>query len=213
MIKTLSISLLTIILTSLAALGDEYKITHIDKEGIRIGKTFRYEGDCFDDKEPIHWTSKVRSFRAKNLATSKLKRFSADQKGSTNSKSPGEYYTKLTGLTSRDPFTLKKLGEWLNDTFVLESTICIPTEERVDSDHYFVLIQTCVDGDKVYRLPITPGQLRIDRSIFSPEETDQITVAVEYVNLTKNTSLRLTDKMNIIFWDEPQKLTPTRQEE
>lgn len=213
MTRKFLITLLCISFLSLGAVADDFKIINIDKEGIRIGETIRHKGDLFNDNEPIHWSSRVKSFKAKNLATSKLKVFSENQNGQNESKSPEKYYTNLVGLSGRNPFTLDDLGEWLNDTFVLESQIVIPTEERIDDEHYFILILSNGDEETACRLPVTPGRLIIDASLFEGLETDTVQVSVDYINVAKNGAYRLTDSMMIILWDESKEVSRQHQEE
>ena len=213
MLKTLCNFLLFTALFVASTYADDYKITHLDSEGIKIGDKLRHVGDRFNDRETIHWTKKVKSFRAKNLATSKLKLFSESPKSDKHSSSPQDYYTNLVGLSGRSPFDLAELGEWLTDTFVLESQIIVPTEEIIDDEHYFVLILSDGEGETACRLPVTPGRLVIDASIFEGVETDIVKVSVDYVNVAKKGAYRLTDSMQIILWNESKEVTPERQEE
>ncbi len=221
------LSVLCIALTLMAAHARTWEIKMLNTPTITIGGKALKVGDCFDEKDPIEWSSDKQAMkvvsndkiyvlskgllskrRAKTLTSFLTSNRSAFVNGmliGSRDKTFDDYIISKKSASVRNdgesfPVTVEDHCALFEGDFVLLDSIAINVGWKTDESSYFEA-QTTNLGEKniSFIIPAVDNVLTITRDVFSslPSDCNAVVLSVKYVEKAYGEVTTVTDSMNV----------------
>lgn len=194
-----SIVVLFIMVFVSSVVADNYMITRMNTQSIKIGHRICKVGDVFSDGSVIFWNKDKQAFKAKNMKTGKERVFVEPEFRNKKCKSIKDYFLKNNLLSTRGVHNLNELSEALSENaFFLLDTICIESPIPMNNtDQYYIVYE--VDG-KVLKntLRNERNHFVIDRSLLQIDDNiNELILSVYFKREGIDEDYHLTDSMKI----------------
>lgn len=195
--KKLIVALL--LATSLIAAAQSFRIIYLNTPQIKIGAQYLTEGDTFDSRDPIYWSS-VRQAMKVLTDRNEVRVLSKKLLEKLKAKTLADYLLSIKNTSSRGrlvdfPVTVEDHRAILQGSFVLLDTLTFNAGWLTDETSYFQA-QINRDPRTAFRIPAAGNTLVITRDLL-PADTAELTLTVTYIEEQYNDTTRITDSLNI----------------
>lgn len=157
---------LLLVLASISATAQDFKILFVNTGTIRVGGKNLAKGDCFKESDKIAWSNDKQAIRVQSLTDNKQYVLSArdfKQRGLSSSK---DYLVRTNRLSTRGSGSLYSVARQIGETiYILDSARVSINYRPYESEYFFLLL-----GNERHLLEMEDDQLVFDSSVFKGQE-------------------------------------------